>query len=609
MPISAEIFDVNTILSDENLDELTTNTASNTSSHVCPVCGSEITEKAYECPFCGVLLYVAPKRQQRAERELVATIDSSNYNGKYQIYKLNDGTYFCTCMSFLFQRGVQAMDMERLHGMVTCKHIRGRYNINSEIGEFKKATEWQKVLLKKLGVNPHPNLSSEQAYWIIYEILEKMDVTYKSFIKLVKENPRYELLPLYSYGVELEGLVRSRSELANKLQENGIPAFETGYSHQIRNCSWRVGDDGSVRNNMSSDERQNFQSLELTSSKLFSVEGFREIRKVCSIWAEVGGAVNKSCGFHVHVDAWNLKRKDLKKLIMLWTRIEEVVQYLVSPSRRDNQYCRLVRNKPEEVASLLVSLSLPDRYMSLNLKAFRDHKTVEFRIHQGTMNPDKIVNWVIFCLKTVEAAKKGVKHTDFSDVPTIEEVLDKIGITENAIPVIRGARNYFIERYNYFRNAETDHPSAISSYGYFKENLIRECKNIVFGRHSLTTYDPSLPPSHIQNLASNMVRNFITLDQIRRAENGNEFNLQISSGSGSSVDISTYNVVYNPDTEQLSCSCRAFRREFKCYHTSCVAKYLILKKKFEKIVRFIETGEEEMESSTEITPTDEYIPV
>jgi len=98
----------------------------------------------------------------------------------------------------------------------------------------------------------------------------------------------------------------------------------------MRNKTWKVGDDGSVRRNMSVEEQREYKSMELTSPKLFGCEGFDEIKKVLSIWREIGGIVNSSCGFHVHVDAWNYSRDDLRRLSLVWAKIEPVIYYLVS---------------------------------------------------------------------------------------------------------------------------------------------------------------------------------------------------------------------------------------------------------------------------------------
>jgi len=169
MPMSASIVDID-VLNDEvidvvdNISNSETQTG-NVASCACSVCGGVITENSYECPNCGVIIKKAPKRKQKPDRELIRTVESGNCNGEYRIYRLTDQTPFCDCLSFLFQRGTVEEN-----GVITCKHIRST-EFTSEFTfsstSFKKVTDWQKTLLKKLGVTINDKLSSEQAYWIV----------------------------------------------------------------------------------------------------------------------------------------------------------------------------------------------------------------------------------------------------------------------------------------------------------------------------------------------------------------------------------------------------------------------------------------------------------
>jgi len=48
------------------------------------------------------------------------------------------------------------------------------------------------------------------------------------------------------------------------------------------------------------------------------------------------------------------------------------------------------------------------RYYGLNLASYRRYRTVEFRAHQGSVDPAKIAAWIVLCLRFVETAKSGV---------------------------------------------------------------------------------------------------------------------------------------------------------------------------------------------------------
>ena len=64
----------------------------------------------------------------------------------------------------------------------------------------------------------------------------------------------------------------------------------------------------------------------------------------------------------------------------------------VSASRRNNHFC-----KP--------TCSARDRYVALNLVPFTIRGTVEFRLHQATLNENKILAFVALCVNIVEHAK------------------------------------------------------------------------------------------------------------------------------------------------------------------------------------------------------------
>jgi len=75
----------------------------------CRNCGQLMDGEEVECPSCGTINLSRNRRRQvenRLERSVATEIESSNYNGKYSVFRNSDGSYGCDCLSFLFQRGV-----------------------------------------------------------------------------------------------------------------------------------------------------------------------------------------------------------------------------------------------------------------------------------------------------------------------------------------------------------------------------------------------------------------------------------------------------------------------------------------------------------------------
>jgi len=547
---------------------------------ICPNCGAVVEGGRFDCPECGVVVKVPPRRKVEAKRDHVATAESENMNGKYNIYILSDGSLFCDCRAFLLQKRVW---VEKEKDQLICKHIQKIFDQISQNlkKKGKPLTEWQKVLFKKLNIEPHPSLTREQAYWIIRELIAKMDMEYGEFVRLLKKNPNIELMSLTSYGLELEGLVRNRQEFYEKLKELGYKVLLTGYSHDMENELWKVGDDGSVRRSMSNDERNNYQSVELTTPKLYAVDGLKKVKEVLDIWNKLGAAVNNSCGFHVHVDAYGFSQRELARLLLVWLKLEPVIYFLVSPSRRDNSYARFWRraNLYNLARMILGQINGNDRYHALNLVAFKKYRTIEFRIHQGTTNFEKVKNWTLFCLKLVEKVKSGLKWYDFSEEPTIEEVLDKLGITENSVPILQNARKFLIERYNHFREGNQNHdlpsfdPDALKS-------MLSLMIDEIYGSLSLVTYIGDVSSTHYAYLANYRPRVLYSYEAVKRAQQGNMFIFP--------TEKRKFKVEFNKETGEISCNCSSFRQHQKCSHSISVARFIYLNEKYKDLVPYIE---------------------
>lgn len=130
----------------------------------------------------------------------------------------------------------------------------------------------------------------------------------------------------------------------------------------------------------------------------------QKVTELCRIANAHGSDVNKSCGFHVHTSHKRfLHRPTLNKLVHVWAAIEDVLFLTQPQSRFNNRYCyRLLKpfisgdfdNLPKEKRELVRKMNGIDRYTSLNLSALGKHHTVEVRLHSGTLDKEKIINWV-----------------------------------------------------------------------------------------------------------------------------------------------------------------------------------------------------------------------
>jgi hypothetical protein len=125
------------------------------------------------------------------------------------------------------------------------------------------------------------------------------------------------------------------------------------------------------------------------------------IKKVCKI-LHGKSTVNKSCGLHVHLD---MRSRDVDQAYANLFASQALLYSMCPKTRLTNNFC-----KPSNTYSKMATASqTSDRYHGINAGAFTKHKTIEVRIHSGTVNAFKIINWVKLL---VQIADKPVENTE-----------------------------------------------------------------------------------------------------------------------------------------------------------------------------------------------------
>ncbi|MBO77642.1 MAG: hypothetical protein CME17_09425 [Gemmatimonadetes bacterium] len=116
-------------------------------------------------------------------------------------------------------------------------------------------------------------------------------------------------------------------------------------------------------------------------ARLFMKYGsWARLYAVCEKLREVGAEVNASCGLHVHLDC-----RDCASATAMTTRATRLRKALP-----------WLRNMVPRARSASGSYSgrSEGRYQPINTESYHRHQTVEVRLHSGTLNGDKIRNWV-----------------------------------------------------------------------------------------------------------------------------------------------------------------------------------------------------------------------
>lgn len=252
-----------------------------------------------------------------------------------------------------------------------------------------------------------------------------------------------------SFGVELECLMPTgvtKENIAVRIRDLGVECEVEVYNHNTT-AKWKIVTDGSLGDYT--------RGIEIVSPVLYGDAGLEAVAKVASVLKSAGCKITKRCGFHVHVGARNEGVDFFRNLAKLYASAEPVIDTFMAPSRRGNtnNYAQsVVHNNTIDSATTLIdvarsmgqsnySIRGAGRYKKLNFQSFWQHGTVEFRHHQGTVDAEKIKNWIRFCLLMCTAAKGGK-----SSARTMDELMDAIQASETE-------RRYFKSRVTHFNRA------------------------------------------------------------------------------------------------------------------------------------------------------------
>lgn len=159
----------------------------------------------------------------------------------------------------------------------------------------------------------------------------------------------------------------------------------------------------------------------------------QEITEICGALKKQGAFVGSRAGLHIHIDARDMKYYDIRRLILLYARIEAALFDIVAPSRCSSSYCMPCAmvllggikkkdqkgNKEGILSSVYGEVPKPgamkqlrrnkvhdNRYRALNLHSWFHRGTIECRMHHGTVDAEKIINWGLLWAGILDTAKR-----------------------------------------------------------------------------------------------------------------------------------------------------------------------------------------------------------
>jgi hypothetical protein len=172
----------------------------------------------------------------------------------------------------------------------------------------------------------------------------------------------------------------------------GIALMRAGLSNYVE-----LKRDGSIRPNTGS--QHSYELAVLAPASEFNAA----ITKISAVLKDNECSVNRTCGLHVHLDA-RAHVGNADKMFSNLVSSQAILYKMQPPSRRANTYCERTESK-----DLRKELGKGARYKGINPMSYRKHNTIEVRLHSGTIDAVKIINFVTL-LQHIAYSSKEIKR-------------------------------------------------------------------------------------------------------------------------------------------------------------------------------------------------------
>jgi len=162
--------------------------------------------------------------------------------------------------------------------------------------------------------------------------------------------------------------------------------------------------------------------LEIKTPVLKGKKGYKEVFRIMDFLTSIGCWVSRKDGMHVHIGAKQFYRdeKACAALARTWYNNQAIIGRMCSSHRTGNTHCpRIASSEVDKLGQTVQVDSYYDYYerkqirervkdwgnrKSLNFVNLEDGEkpTIEFRLHEGCLDPAKAVAWIKFCQKLID---------------------------------------------------------------------------------------------------------------------------------------------------------------------------------------------------------------
>ena len=178
------------------------------------------------------------------------------------------------------------------------------------------------------------------------------------------------------------------------------PSYRNEWAATWGSRGWENADDASIY--YLGMDYHTLVMKEFKSPPLKGKKGLKEVEAFYSYIKSHGVKVNKSCGLHVHHEAYDYTISNFRSLVHLAAVASYCLRFVVSKHRRNNQYCSfsvptmkwLEQIKKDTALGAIIEGWFPSRYSFINLKKWWASGTIEFRCHEASVDSYAVSRWI-----------------------------------------------------------------------------------------------------------------------------------------------------------------------------------------------------------------------
>jgi hypothetical protein len=197
--------------------------------------------------------------------------------------------------------------------------------------------------------------------------------------------------------------------LSREIRSCGEVTQVNSYCHQNNNVDWVCKTDSSCGYEVAS------RVFGSTTDGSVAIRDLAVLAKVADHLKARGAVVTDQCGLHVHMWVGDLDNSGMYRLLAYWLKMEQLLVDSMPQRRKENGYCRwptqsqaldVLHEGNTSTFEQLRERVYRDRG-ALNIGHYANHRRVEFRCAEGTIDSKDIINWCVFLLHFVECCKSG----------------------------------------------------------------------------------------------------------------------------------------------------------------------------------------------------------